>query len=365
MLDILPKTLLLNSYREFGWPRMMPINFTILISTMCNSRCKTCNIWKQIRNDLTLDEWDKTLASVGKMPYWFTISGGEPFLQEHIADLAILVYKHCKPGVINIPTNSLMGEKIYHDVEKILKDISPSTNLVINLSMDGVGEKHDEVRGAPGNFPKILENLKRLKNLKKKYFNLTVGIHTVVSKFNVDHIEETVDFALGLEPDQFISEIAEERVELDTVGLDITPESDDYNRAIDYAISKIVSKRYQGLAAVTESFRLEYYKFVKNWRAGKEIKARDFAGWGSAQIASWGEVWPSCIGGIPLGNVREVDYDFGKIWFGQRAEQVRARLKKKRGNESFPLANAFYSNALCNYHILGRVVMNLPRLIKF
>ncbi len=360
MIDILPKTLLIKSYRELGWPKVMPINFTILISTKCNSRCKTCNIWKQIRNDLTLEEWDKTLASIGKMPYWFTISGGEPFLQDHIADLAILVNKHCSPGVINIPTNSLMGVKIAKDVEKILKNC-PDTNLVINLSMDGVGTKHDEVRGVPGNFPKILENLKRLKKLKKKYPNLTVGIHTVVSKFNVDRIEETVDYALKLEPDQFISEIAEERVELDTVGLDITPEADDYRRAINYLINKIKRRRYHGLAAITESFRLEYYEFVKRWRSEKKPGLQDYAGWASAEISSWGEVWPSCIGGIPLGNVREADYDFGKIWFGKKADAVRKRIKK--GNESFPLANAFYSNALCNYHVLGKVVFNLPKLL--
>src|SRR3989338_2838438 len=166
MLDILPKTLLLKSFRAFGWPRVMPINFTLLISTKCNSRCKTCNIWKQIRDDLTMDEWNKVLKSIGTMPTSFVISGGEPFLQDHIADLAIAVARYCQPKGIVIPTNSIMGVKIARDVEKILKSC-PDTNLVINLSMDGIGKQHDEIRGFRGNFPKILANLKRLKQLQK------------------------------------------------------------------------------------------------------------------------------------------------------------------------------------------------------
>ena len=59
-------------------------------------------------NELTLAEWDKTLASLGTAPYWFTISGGEPLMFPGIVELAKLAYKHCKPGIINIPTNGIL-----------------------------------------------------------------------------------------------------------------------------------------------------------------------------------------------------------------------------------------------------------------
>lgn len=361
MIKVLIQTIFLNLFRYFGFPKVLPINFTILISTVCNSRCKTCNIWKQIRNDLSLGEWEKTLKSIGHAPYWFTISGGEPFLQQHIADLAIAINWICRPSVINIPTNSLMGAKIAKDVEKILKNC-PKTQIVINLSMDGVGEKHNILRGAPGNFPKIISNFKRLKKLQKKYSNLVVGIHTVISKYNVDDVPEILAFVKELKPDQFITEIAEERVELDTVGLDITPSFEKYSKAIDQVINEIKSRKYRGFSAITESFRLEYYDFVIRWRRGDKIKMKDFAGWASCQISSWGEVWPSCVGGIPLGNVRDVNYDFTKVWFSKKANQIRKKLKNK--NESFPLANAFYSNALCNYNILAKVLFNVLNVIK-
>ena len=165
-----------------------------------------------------------------------------------------------------------------------------------------------------------------------------------------------------MDPITFITEIAEERVELDTVGLDITPSFEKYSKAINLVCDEIKSRKYSGLSAITESFRLEYYNFVKQWRQGKTIRMKDFAGWASCQISSWGEVWPSCIGGIPLGNLRDVNYDFKSIWFSKKSNQIRKRLKS--GNESFPLANAFYSNALCNYGVFARVLLNVFKLIK-
>lgn len=358
MLATLASTPLYKSFRTFDWPKMIPLNFTLLISTKCNSRCKTCNIWKQIRNDLTMDEWEKVLTSVGIRPYWFTISGGEPFLPDHTAELAKAIYDINKPGVINIPTNSLLVDKVARDVESILKHCK-NTQLVINLSLDGIGEMHDYIRGVPGNFEKVMANYKNMMRLKKYYPQLTVGFHTVISKFNHDHVPALIDFCYKLKPDQYISEIAEQRVELDTVGLDITPELDQYQKTIDYLIEKMLAENVDGFGKITRAFRLQYYDFVKRWRAGEPVGVEDYAGWSSCEISSWGEVWPSCIGGINLGNVRDHEYDFRDIWFGKRAEAVRQKMKPKE--ESFPLANAFYTNALCNYNVLGKVLL---RLIK-
>lgn len=358
MFSVLASSPLYKSFRAWGWPHMVPFNFTILISTRCNSRCKTCNIWKQIRNDLTLDEWEKVLSHVGTAPYWFTISGGEPFLPAHTAELAKLAYRSCKPGVINIPTNSLLVDKVARDVESILKSC-PNSQLVINLSLDGIGKKHDEIRGVPGNFEKVMANYKNLKRIQRRYSNLTIGFHTVISKFNVDHIPDLADFCYSLKPDQYISEIAEQRVELDTVGMDITPDSDEYEKAINYIIQKMNRENVTGFGKITRAFRNEYYDFVKKWRSSQSVGIDDYAGWSSCQISSWGEVWPSCIGGINLGNLREHNYDFQEIWFGKRAQAVRKKLKPKE--ESYPLANAFYSNALCNYQTLARVVWRLAK----
>ena len=157
----------------------------------------------------------------GPTPYWFTISGGEPLSYPHVVELAQSAYKHCRPGVINIPTNAILPT-IPDRVERIARSC-PESQVIINLSLDGVGERHDFIRGVPGNFQKFEERLEQLLSLRKQLKNLTIGIHSVVSVFNVDHLDEIIAYADRSGADQFITEIAEPRMELDTVGLPITP----------------------------------------------------------------------------------------------------------------------------------------------
>src|SRR6266700_1863686 len=106
MASVLVRVPLFKLYRKFGWPQLLPLNLTLSPSPKCNSRCLTCNIWMKRENELTIEEWDKVLASLGQAPYWFTISGGEPLMYPHVVELAQLAYKHCSPGVFNIPTNA-------------------------------------------------------------------------------------------------------------------------------------------------------------------------------------------------------------------------------------------------------------------
>ncbi|HEX6502325.1 MAG TPA: radical SAM protein, partial [Terriglobales bacterium] len=308
-------------------------------------------------NELSIDEWDKVLASLGKAPYWFTISGGEPLMYPHVVELAQLAYRHCSPGVINIPTNSLLPT-IPDRVERIAK-ACPDSQLIINLSLDGVGAKHDYIRGIPGNFVKFEERLGQLLSLKKKLKNLTIGIHSVVSVFSVGHLDELIAYADKSGADQFITEIAEPRVELDTVGLPITPSKLDYTRAIDRLIAYVESKQFTGVARITEALRVEYYKLVKRILDEKDQVIDCYAGWVSAQIYSDGTVWPCCVRADNLGNLRDHHYDFKEIWFGEKIKEARRSIAAKECH--CPLANASYTNMLHDIPTLTRVARKIVR----
>lgn len=302
-------------------------------------------------NELTLEEWDKVLASLGDAPYWFTISGGEPLMYPGIVDLAKLVYKHNKPGIINIPTNAILKSGPER-VEQILSSC-PDTQVIINLSLDGVGEKHDIIRGVPGNFTKFEERLARYFELREAYANLTVGIHSVVSVFSVGHLDELISYADQSGADQFITEIAEPRVELDTVGLPITPDPQSYSQAIDRLIAYVESKQFTGLSRITEAFRVEYYKLVKRILDEEDQVIDCYAGWASTQIYADGSVWPCCVRADNLGNLRDHNYDFKEIWFGEAIKEVRRSIAAK---ECYcPLANASYTNMLLDVPTLSRV----------
>lgn len=351
MFGVLARIPAFKLYRRFGWPRMLPINLTLSPSPKCNSRCLTCNIWMKRENELTLDEWDKVLASCGEAPYWFTISGGEPLMFPKIVELTKLAYRHCKPGIINIPTNGILRSGPDR-VRAILEECTES-QLIINLSLDGVGEKHDFIRGVVGNFDKFEQRLDQYLALRDEFPNLTVGIHSVVSVFNVHDLDELIAYADRSRADQFITEIAEPRIELDTVGLPITPSREDYAAAIDRLINYVNSKSYTGMAKITEAFRVEYYKLVKNIMEAQDQVIDCQAGWASAQIYADGSVWPCCVRADNLGNLRDHNYDFKQIWFGEAIKEVRRSIAAKECH--CPLANASYTNMLMDVPTVARV----------
>ncbi|MFN2161095.1 MAG: radical SAM/SPASM domain-containing protein [Candidatus Promineifilaceae bacterium] len=351
MLSVLARIPLFQAYRRFGRPQMLPLNITISPSPKCNSRCLTCNIWMKREDELTLEEWDKVLASLGDAPYWFTISGGEPLMYPGIVELAKLAYKHNRPGIINIPTNAILTSGPER-VEQILA-ACPDTQVIINLSLDGVGEKHDLIRGVPGNFQRFEERLRQYFELRESYSNLTVGIHSVISVFSVGHLDELIEYADGSAADQFITEIAEPRVELDTVGLPITPDSQSYAQAIDRLIEYVESKQFRGVSRITEAFRVEYYRLVKRILDEQDQVIDCYAGWASTQIYADGTVWPCCVRADNLGNLRDHNYDFKEIWFGEAIKEVRRSIAAK---ECYcPLANASYTNMLLDVPTLSRV----------
>ena len=151
-------------FRTVGWPQRLPMNLTLSLTNRCNSRCKTCNIYNRNSDEMDLQEWKRVFRSFGETPFWTTISGGEPFLRSDLCDLVCSLYDECHPSIINIPTNGLLRDRIPAVVGQIA-DHCKGSQIIINLSLDDIGENHDAIRGVPGNYKKCVETFTALKNL--------------------------------------------------------------------------------------------------------------------------------------------------------------------------------------------------------
>ena len=230
------------------------------------------------------------------------------------------------------------------------------------MSLDGIGEKHDIIRGVAGNFEKFEHTCKALLDLRDRLPNLSVGIHTVISVFNVADIDEIMDYADRSGADQFITEIAEPRVELDTVGLPITPSREDYRRAIDRLIAHVERRSYRRISRITEAFRVHYYKLVKRILDEEDQVIPCYAGWASAHIYADGTIWPCCVRADALGNLREHGYDFRRIWFGDKIKEVRRSIAARECH--CPLANASYTNLLHHVPTLVKIGTKLLQPAK-
>lgn len=350
MSRVLPRIPLYQASRYIGWPRLLPINLTLVPSLRCNSRCLTCRIWQgDTGNELTLTEWESILRDLGRAPFWVTISGGEPFLYAHLVELVCLIYRYCRPAVLNIPSNGLLTRTVTDSVRAVAASC-PSTQFIVNLSLDGVGEDHDRIRGVPGNFGRFEETFHALRALD--FQNLSVGIHTVLSRYNVHQVDRIFDYALGLAPDSYVTEIAEQRVELGTVGLDITPRADEYASAVARLQARLEGQAFRRVSRVTQAFRAEYYRLARRTLAEGRQVIPCYAGWASAQIQPDGEVWPCCVRAESIGNLRAAGYHFRRVWSDAAADRVRQTIRA--GQCHCPLANAAYTNMLCHYPSLAR-----------
>jgi hypothetical protein len=156
-----------------------------------------------------------------------------------------------------------------------------------------------------------------------------------------------------LKPDSYITEIAEERIELDTMDADITPSLVAYRSAIDYLIHRIKNGKFKGMNKITQAFRIEYYNLVKKILRDKEQVIPCYSGIASVQISPEGDLWSCCIKAQSMGNLRQENYNFKKIWKNSKFNLERESIRNK---ECYcPLANASYTNMLMDFPTLLRV----------
>jgi MoaA/NifB/PqqE/SkfB family radical SAM enzyme len=346
--------------RTFGWPSL-PFSLVASVTFRCNSRCHTCNIWQKSSDELSLEEWQRLFARLGRVPLYLTFSGGEPFLRRDLADIVIAAYRSCRPSAITIPTNGLLSERIVPACDRIASEC-PGSNVGINLSLDGLGEEHDRIRGVPGNWEKALRTWEGLKALCHP--NLTLSIHTVISRYNVERLPEIQQGLLTLAPHSYITEIAEQRQELGTLLADIAPTPQQYHAAVAVLQEALDEQRGGGFADITRAFRARYYRLADRIVSEQRQVIPCYAGWASGHIAPNGDVWSCCTRAEPIGNLRQTGYDLRPIWFGERARALRRRIRRREC--ACPMANAAYTNMLLDpaslAHIVGRLAVK--RLVK-
>ena len=356
LLSLAPRLPAYWAFRRFGRPRLLPFSVVISISFRCNSKCRTCDIWRKPNDDMTVAEWDQVFAHLGRAVEYLTFTGGEPFLRKDLDDMVISGYRHCRPSYITIPTNGLLTDRILAAADRICSECQ-GTDIGINLSLDGVGDEHDDIRGVPGNWEAAMDTWEGLKALKAKHANLVVTVHTVISRFNAHRFRQIYEGLQFLEPDSYITEVAEERVELDTVGWGITPPPEVYAPIADFLSAQARQAETRGFARFTQGFRAQYYQIAKRTLFEQRQVIDCYAGWASAHIAPNGDLWSCCIRAEPVGNLRQTGYDIRPIWFSPEMQRLRRSIYDKEC--ACPMANATYTNMLLHPPTVAKVAIDL------
>lgn len=192
----------LPSMIQKGFFSPQPWYLILYVTAHCNSKCKFCFYWEQIENadrskELSLEEMEKLSRHLPAL-YQLTLTGGEPFMRPGLDKIISFFYKNSGVRRITLPSNGWFTEKMIFVLEQALS-ACPEASISINFSLDNLYEAHDQVRGLPGNFNRMLGTIKRLRELQSQYPNLFLGAATTASSFNIDDLIKIIDFVYDQE----------------------------------------------------------------------------------------------------------------------------------------------------------------------
>ena len=177
-----------------------PFFLVFYVTSRCNARCKMCYNWDNIsnsknRNELSIDEIDRITRHI-KSVQQLTISGGEPFLRDELAEICTLFNKNSKVQFITIPTNGLLTERIENILTHALEKNS-SVHFRIGLSTPEIGIELDKIYEVINSFEKHKATLNVLQRLKRKYRNISIDAGIVCNKYNLESVKRICDYVIN------------------------------------------------------------------------------------------------------------------------------------------------------------------------
>lgn len=314
-----------------------PFSATIKVTENCNSRCITCNHWKtKHKNELSTKELVEIFHELRRVGvYTIGFTGGEPLLRDDIQQL-VLEAKNFGFRDIKISSNGLL-------LQKKAKELIKSGITEINVSLDGIGETNDRIRGIVGGYETTLKGIREFVKLRReKVPPPKMNVATVLSEYNIAEVPKLIELCqeLGV---GFGFNLLDENPYFfrgtDVPKLAITSE-----KQIDWTIEFL--HRFPSIV-IFDHKSLEYARaYLKNEIADEPPCV---LGYTNIKVGSKGEVFSGCWVLGPLGNLRQ--QKLKEIFNGKKYKERCRRMFKRQcpGCACGFTINIQVANLLANY----------------
>lgn len=308
-----------------------PLYLVYHVTYRCNSDCRFCflaqHLNQHLGSELTLDEVELLSRSLREL-LWLTIGGGEPFLREDLPQICALFVRNNSVRKIAIPTNGSLTNRVAEMSEAILTDCPPTVDVTIGLSLDGVGEEHDAIRGSDGSFDKVVHTCERLATLRSRFPNFSLGILTTLSELNIHATQKIGDFVrqhLAVDWHTYELMRGETREPLRPIS------EQEYAQVLPYILRTTSSYVFgDGIRSkvIRAVKRYHPHLVLQTLREERQVLPC-YAGRINGVVDALGNV-SLCELMPPVGNLREVNFDFQRVWSSARAESQRATIDAGR-----------------------------------
>ena len=299
----------------------LPPYVILFVTGKCNARCKHCFNWNSKDNDLTLGEIKKISSSFGKIKY-LSYSGGEPSIRADIVEITQAFYSQNKVEILNFITNGFATNLLVNEIERILRSC-PSISLIVNFSIDGIGKQHDDIRNVPGGFQRLMDSVKKLKELQRYYGNLTLSSITTYSKYNEHNIFEIVDF---------ITKDLKLEMNLNYVrGNTFQKDAKDVSLENYIVAARIIKGRNAGIKTVSTFISAIHdlsSKLIYKTKKENRSMIRCLAGEKMIEIGNDGTIFPCEMLSVNFGNIKDFNYDIARVLNSKKAKDFSGFLKK-------------------------------------
>jgi MoaA/NifB/PqqE/SkfB family radical SAM enzyme len=294
----------------------------VFVNSICNLTCEHCFYWRNLnkRDDLTLEEFERLSRQLGTFEN-LNLSGGEPFIRQDFAKVCSLFVKNNAVKQIYVPTSGYFSGRTEVQVREVL-ELKTLQLFVVEISLDGMPEYHDRVRGNPESFSRAMATYERLAAIQKDDPRLRIHSIGTATGENIEELRGLTKLLHDRCPVMDHHNLAVIRGDRKNPGL-TGPSLASYEELVRYSASVWKDREKGRFGAVVEP--------MLQWAKRKTIESGSqfvpcTAGNLTGVVYANGDV-SVCENHPPLGNLRT--RSFFEIWDSPEAEALRESIRVK------------------------------------